>query len=80
MIEVMDGGTIITGPHITLFRMLAQRGAIKLESMGMRHSSGRSITAIVKMEHGWTGNRSKILALLDAEIEKFKREHPADMA
>jgi hypothetical protein len=77
MIEETGGGMMITGIHVKLYRMLSMRGAIKLESMGMKHSRG-SITALAKREFGWTGNRAKILALLDAEIEKFKAEHPAD--
>jgi hypothetical protein len=37
------GGTLITGDHIPIARLIALKGAVKLEGLGMRHSSGKSM-------------------------------------
>lgn len=54
------------------FRLLQLRGAVRLESLGMRHSSGRSVTALAKREYGLKGNRAKVLEQLNAMIEAAK--------
>jgi hypothetical protein len=66
-----EGGFSITGKDsIALWRLLTLRQGIKLEGKGMKMSRGRSCLAIVKSEFGWKGNRAKILALLEAEIDR----------
>lgn len=62
------GGTIITGESIPLFRVLALRGALRLEAAGM-HRRGRSVFSIVKEEFGFKGNKARVLSQLNAYIE-----------
>ena len=65
-----NSGYYITGKEsIALWRLLTLRQGIKLEGKGLKMSRGRSCLAIVKSEFGWKGNRAKILALLEAEID-----------
>lgn len=78
MIQKTSGATIITGTHINLFAMLAQRGALKLELKGIKMSRGVSAYAAVKRLHGFTGTRVSVLAQLEAKIEQFKKDHPAE--
>jgi len=75
-ITVHEGGavTIVGEQAIGFFRLLALRGAVKLEGLGMKHSSRRSITAQCKREFGIKGNRDKVLAWLEAEIERRRAE------
>jgi hypothetical protein len=77
MIEQTNGCTTITGTHISLFTMLAQRGALKLEIAGMKLSRGRSAFAIIKEQYGLKGTKQRVLEQLEAKIEQFKAEHPA---
>lgn len=65
---------VLTGDAITHFQLLAWRGAVKLEALGMtRH--GRSATAIVrdhfKMKKGTP--RDKVLERLNEEIAKSEQ-------
>lgn len=46
---------------IKLFHMTAQYHAVKLEGLGIGHSSGRSVLAHVKRTYGLKGNREKVL-------------------
>ena len=63
------GGFIVDGPHISLYRILVQISAIKLECKGLRYSGG-SVTAKVKKEYGFKGNREKVLAQLQDYYER----------
>lgn len=68
------GGTIITGKEdINLFRLMALRGALKLEIKGLRHSGG-SVAARVKREFGFKGNKAAVYAKLDAMVEAIGKE------
>jgi hypothetical protein len=53
---------------ITVYDLIKWKHAIKLEQKGLRHSSGRSVTAHAKRH---LGIRSKSVPLLLAEIEKI---------
>lgn len=45
--------TVINTPEgIALFRLLQLKGALKLEMLGMRHSSGRSVATQIRKELG----------------------------
>jgi hypothetical protein len=48
------------------FQKLAQYHACKLQLLGMRHSSGRSIIAHVKKTYGFKGNNESV-------VEQFKQ-------
>lgn len=64
----MAEATTITAPEgITAFHMLAQYHACKLQLLGMRHSSGRSIIAHVKKTYGFKGTNESVVA-------QFKRK------
>ena len=52
------------------FTLCQLRGAVKLERIGMRHSSGKSATARTKRLLGIKGSRDKVLAELQAIIDK----------
>ena len=41
-----------TREGIALFRLLQLKGALKLEMLGMRHSSGRSVATQIRKELG----------------------------
>jgi hypothetical protein len=65
--EITPGGSLmITGEGIALFRLLALRGAVKLEAQGIRMHR-RSMTAQAMRELGC--KRKDVLAKLDALIE-----------
>lgn len=51
-IEHRDGCTIITGPHIRLYQLMALRGAVQLEALGMRRR-GRSARATACAQMEW---------------------------
>jgi len=53
------GGTVVTGEHIELYRLLALKAALKLEILGMKRH-GRSVYSILKAE-GYKGNKAKVL-------------------
>lgn len=72
MIEANAGGIMVTGAEdIELFRLIALKGALKLENMGMRRR-GRSALSIAKEFLGVKGTRASVLAALVAEIDKRK--------
>lgn len=69
-----SGGTFITGERdIHLAQLIAQRGAVRLEKLGMRHSGG-SVTARIKKHYNLKGNHDKVIAFLTAEIERIAQE------
>ena len=65
-----DGGFMVTGKAIGLYRLMVLRRGLKLEAVGLKMTRGRSCLAVVKSEFGWRGNRAKILGLLETEIER----------
>jgi hypothetical protein len=66
-IEVTAGGTIVTGEHVELYRLLALKSALKLEMKGMKRR-GRSVYSILKSE-GYRGNKASVLKELETYIE-----------
>ena len=72
-IEIGEHGTSYsTSKGIALFRLIAMRSGVKAEAKGLKFR--RSITAQAKRELGIKGNRNKVLAVLDAEIETAKAQ------
>ena len=59
--------------HIRAFHMRAQISAIKLEGMGMRHSSGRSVLAHCKRTYGLTGSRDVVIAQMKNMVETLDK-------
>lgn len=53
---------VLDNPNaINAFHLLSQYHACKLQLLGMRHSSGRSIIAHVKRTHGFKGNNQAVV-------------------
>ena len=50
---------IDTPEGIEAYRLLAIKGALKLETLGMKHSRG-SVYAMVKRDYGFKGNKQKV--------------------
>ena len=65
--------TITDPEEIHLYRLSCLRGALKLEILGMRHSSGKSVYSRIKDEFGFSGNRKRVLMQLEEHI-KERRE------
>lgn len=62
---------VITDPKgIQRFQMLSQYHAAKLEGLGLRHSSGRSVLAHIKRIYGLKGARDKVLKEFREMIDK----------
>lgn len=73
-IETTASGTMITGEEdIRFAQMLAQRGALRLEVLGMTRR-GRSVYSIVKEQYGLKGSKQKVLDQFCELIEEKKRE------
>lgn len=58
-----------TPDKIEAFRLLALRGALKLEILGMRRN-GRSAATIVKQEFGLKGNNKSVLKQYEAILRE----------
>jgi len=59
--------TLLTGEQIGHARLLALRGALRLEIKGFGRR-GRSVYSIVKEEFGFKGNKKKVLDQLNEKI------------
>lgn len=60
-------------PHMALHHMLllTQRAALKLEVLGMKHSSGRSVCAFVKKHYGIRGRtKAEVLENFEAWLKE----------
>ena len=67
--------TVISTPRgIEFVRLCAIIGAVSLEGKGLRHSSGKSVTALAKREFGLHGNRASVLAQLTTIKENMLME------
>lgn len=64
MIDTPDG--------IRAYIMLAQRGALKLEIAGLRHSSGRSIAKFIREAYGLKcgSKKTDVLAAFEALLRE----------
>jgi hypothetical protein len=58
---------------IYMVRLLALKGALKLECLGMQRSRKPSAYAIVKREFGFKGNKQSVYTQLCEEIENASR-------
>ena len=64
---------MIEGNDITMFHMLAQRSALKLEMKGLKFSKG-SVYAHIKRVYGLRGNKNSVYTQFCELIEKKKGE------
>lgn len=68
----MSEAIILERPNqIRVVQWIAQKHALKLELLGMKHSRG-SVYAAIKRQHNLTGSKQKVLEQL---TEKIEREH-----
>jgi hypothetical protein len=62
--------TVIDTPEgINFVQLVARKGALRLEMLGMR-GRGPSAYSIIKSEYGLKGSRESVLAQMDTLIEK----------
>jgi len=59
--------------QVDTFRLLALRGALRLEIKGLKRR-GRSVYSIIKEEFGFKGNKEKVLSQLNQLIKEVKDE------
>jgi hypothetical protein len=57
---------------ITVYQLIQWKHAIRLESKGLKHSSGRSVTAHAKRQLGIRGSREKVLAEVERILEAVR--------
>lgn len=76
-IEHHRGGTTLTGDSIAFYRLCAMRGAVELETKGIRVRRGPVVWKQAQREFGIKGNRAAVLAWLNAKVEeeRAKQEH-----
>ena len=55
--------------QIQMYRMMALKGALRLEILGMR-KKGRSAYSLAKEEFGFKGDKRKVLKQLELKIEE----------
>jgi len=66
------GGVLVENPGVR-WHLVTLRGAIRLEGMGMRHSSGRSALKHAKDLYGFKGNRAAVLQQIDATLAELNQ-------
>lgn len=67
-----DGTIIVENPGM-IWHLVTLKGAVKLEGLGMRHSSGRSALKHAKDLYGFKGNRAAVLQQIEAKLEELKK-------
>lgn len=71
-IKTYEGGTVVTGNHIEVVRLMALKAALKLEIKGIKMSRGASAFSIVRKSLGFKGTKIVVLAQLEKYIEEMK--------
>jgi hypothetical protein len=70
--QTASGGTVVTGKGIDLYRLIALKSALKLESHGMRVSRHVNARKIAKQETGLkTNDYAKLIAAVEAKIAEL---------
>ena len=59
-----------TPEAIDRFRLVALKGALKMETLGMKRR-GQSAYSIVKQEFGFKGNKASVLKQLEQKIKEI---------
>jgi len=67
----MDKALVFTGEQVPVIRMIALKGALKLETLGIQRR-GRSAYSIIKQEFGLKGTRASVLEQFTAMVDKAK--------
>ena len=61
-----NGGYVVTGNSVPVFRLLTLHKALKIELHGMRLSRGPSAYSIIKNEFNLKGSKAKVLAAFES--------------
>jgi|TARA_R100001530_G_scaffold15436_1_gene13790 hypothetical protein len=61
-----------TPDQIEMFRLLAMRGALKLELVGMKRR-GQSVYSLIKEEFGFKGNKQKVFDQFERYIQGMRK-------
>jgi len=67
-----DGSVVVDNPGAR-WHLLSLKHAIRLEGLGMRHSSGRSALKHAKDVYGLKGNREAVLKQIDDLLEELRQ-------
>ena len=76
----MEGGarrimTMITGSDdIAFAQMLARKGALRLETLGMKVGRGRTMYSVIKEQYGLKGNKQSVYTQFCELVETEKRK------
>ena len=60
-----NGGYVVTGHSVPVFRLLTLHKALKIEMHGMRMSRGPSAYTIIKKEFNLKGSKAKVLTAFE---------------
>jgi hypothetical protein len=63
-----NGGYVVTGHSVPVFRLLTLHKALKIELHGMRLSRGPSAYSIIKNEFNLKGSKAKVLAAFESML------------
>lgn len=69
-IKKTDAGTIFTGSHIRLYRLVTLKSALKLEIKGIRVRRNFSAYSTLKNELGLRGSRERVLEQVEAILRE----------
>lgn len=56
---------------VNAYRLLALKGALKMEVIGLKASRGFSAFKVVKAEFGFKGNKASVLAQYEAHLRNI---------
>lgn len=65
---------ITTKPQIDLFHLTVLVSALRLETLGMKHSSGTSAYSVLKNNYGLKGSREFVLKQAQEMLKQIKGE------
>lgn len=69
---------ISDGAGVKLFHMAQIKYAMKMEMLGMRHSSGKSAFTLAKQILGEKGSREKIYKMFCAYYDELRKSSPQE--
>lgn len=71
------GITLDRPEQVHMFHLLQIKHAMRLEQLGMKHSSGKSAHALAKKILGLKGSNDKVYAEFCKYLEEVKKGNPA---
>ena len=75
MIETTEGGTIITGEHMELYRLIVLKSALELQKKipGIKVTRGVTASALAKRNFGMKGNLDNLIRQTQERIDAFRQ-------